>query len=476
MDDILVPESISSEEILIDPDSRTILLNDELMLGVESDEEAERLTFRCPKIVGDDVDLSEMNIYINYENANGEKNAYLCQDKSVDTDDVVFSWLLSRSVTKYHGTVNFIVCAKQSDDEGNILKEWNTTICKASVLTGLETTEVIEQENADIIESILKQIQNIEVGEVDINTQTVTFEESSEKQNIQSGETVSTLFGKIKKWFADLKQVAFSGSYTDLSNTPTIPSKTSDLTNDSNFVTNLQLSTKLDKNLGADNNGKYLSVGDNGAIVPTDLPDISEPYTLPQATATTLGGIKAKVKTDETVEVAIDSSTGKLYVPTYPEGGSGGSGVVEKEWQLFKTITFDGTSDRYEYTDLDFTEFLFEGIGLINETGNVESSVRINSYYSEEDTTGVQIAILDSQKNSSPSASKYQRAMAAYNGLYWVSYKTRQSNNEENYYTIYGEPLVPYSVDKSTGKCKKLVVLTLATYTAISGTLRIYAR
>lgn len=35
---------------------------------------------------------------------------------------------------------------------------------------------------------------------------------------------------------ADLATVATSGSYTDLSNKPTIPTKTSDLTNDSDFV------------------------------------------------------------------------------------------------------------------------------------------------------------------------------------------------------------------------------------------------
>lgn len=39
-------------------------------------------------------------------------------------------------------------------------------------------------------------------------------------------------------------------------------------------------------------------------------------YTVPQANATTLGGIKASAKTSsETVEVKIDTSTGKLYVP-----------------------------------------------------------------------------------------------------------------------------------------------------------------
>ena len=40
-----------------------------------------------------------------------------------------------------------------------------------------------------------------------------------------------------------LAAVATSGSYNDLSNKPTIPSKTSDLTNDSNFVTSSELAT-----------------------------------------------------------------------------------------------------------------------------------------------------------------------------------------------------------------------------------------
>lgn len=61
-----------------------------------------------------------------------------------------------------------------------------------------------------------------------------TFSMAISRANINSDEKYSTIFGKIKKWFADLKAVAFSGSYNDLSNTPT---KVSDFTNDSGFVT-----------------------------------------------------------------------------------------------------------------------------------------------------------------------------------------------------------------------------------------------
>lgn len=48
----------------------------------------------------------------------------------------------------------------------------------------------------------------------------------------------------------------------------------------------------------------------------------------PQATETTLGGIKAKAKTTESNEAAIDPITGKLYVSD--GGGSGGSLVNQK--------------------------------------------------------------------------------------------------------------------------------------------------
>lgn len=53
---------------------------------------------------------------------------------------------------------------------------------------------------------------------------TPTFSEASTRANISgSGETMATILGKIKKWFSDLKTVAFTGAYSDLSGTPTIP-------------------------------------------------------------------------------------------------------------------------------------------------------------------------------------------------------------------------------------------------------------
>lgn len=58
------------------------------------------------------------------------------------------------------------------------------------------------------------------VPNVATNDQTPTFTEASTRNNIASGEKLSVILGKIQKFFNDLKTVAFSGSYTDLTNKP----------------------------------------------------------------------------------------------------------------------------------------------------------------------------------------------------------------------------------------------------------------
>lgn len=72
---------------------------------------------------------------------------------------------------------------------------------------------------------------------------TATFAQASTRTNISTGEKLSVLFGKIAKWFTDLKTVAFTGSYNDLSNKPTIPTvptNVSAFTNDAGYLTQHQ--------------------------------------------------------------------------------------------------------------------------------------------------------------------------------------------------------------------------------------------
>ena len=64
--------------------------------------------------------------------------------------------------------------------------------------------------------------------------------------DIQGGGSESVAWGDITGK-PDFKAVATSGSYDDLTNKPAIPTKTSDLTNNSGFVNDYQLSGKQDK-------------------------------------------------------------------------------------------------------------------------------------------------------------------------------------------------------------------------------------
>lgn len=60
------------------------------------------------------------------------------------------------------------------------------------------------------------------VPNVSTNNQVPTFSQASSRINIASGETLTVILGKIMRYFADLKGVAFSGSYNDLSNRPSL--------------------------------------------------------------------------------------------------------------------------------------------------------------------------------------------------------------------------------------------------------------
>lgn len=145
--------------LMIDPETRTINVPDsERLFGVQSDEKAERKYFKCPKIVGNNINLATMNLYINYKSPNQadeEGDSYIVQDVVTSGDYITFSWVLGRNVTKYTDGIHFSVCAKKSNSDGTFTTEWNTTWAEGEVLEGLETTQQIAEKNKDLIEQLL---------------------------------------------------------------------------------------------------------------------------------------------------------------------------------------------------------------------------------------------------------------------------------------------------------------------------------
>ena len=154
---------------VIDAQSRTITVPEQYKLfGVENDKRVERVYFQCPKIVGDNQDLSQgYQLFINYQNANGDPDAYHIDDMSVEEDNITFSWLLEENVTKYKGSIKFAFGAIKPGDEllDPDKNRWNTTInTDCTCLIGLKSTQQVAESNPDALAQIWAAIDELKAG------------------------------------------------------------------------------------------------------------------------------------------------------------------------------------------------------------------------------------------------------------------------------------------------------------------------
>ncbi len=100
-----------------------------------------------------------------------------------------------------------------------LVQKWTET--SSSSVTGIKGVNEDSFRRGNVVLTA-KDVGAVSTGG-DTAENTTAFTAASARENLKSGEKHSILFGKIAKWFADLKAVAFSGSYNDLSNKPTIP-------------------------------------------------------------------------------------------------------------------------------------------------------------------------------------------------------------------------------------------------------------
>lgn len=161
----------------------------------------------------------------------------------------------------------------------------------------------------------------------DLATKVQTFTQANTRSNIESGETIATIFGKIRKWFADLKTVAFSGSYDDLIDKPTIGNGKVTI-----------------KQKGVEKGSFAMNQSGDATIELTD-----ENTTYGIATSATAGLVKSG--TDITVDadgnVSVKDNSHSHYYDSGPYyGESGKNGYVN-----FCTITFDS---RYQDEPFSF--------------------------------------------------------------------------------------------------------------------------
>lgn len=109
--------------------------------------------------------------------------------------------------------------------------DFTTSVNVGSVTTGEPGTSVSVTNSGTTKDAILDfVIPRGATGNIEnIDTATIDFSEASTRENINSGETIPTIFGKVQKWFSDLgtwyprinkiQQIDISNVFTNISST-----------------------------------------------------------------------------------------------------------------------------------------------------------------------------------------------------------------------------------------------------------------
>ena len=161
---------------------------------IQGDHCSERLTFEAPKTV-DGHDLTKCNVVqVHYINIGSSTNdgVYEVDDLTAEGDSVTMSWLISRNATMHAGSLNFLVKFKCTDEDGNIVYEWNTAVYAGiTVSNGIDNGAEIVEEYPDILAQWEARISALEEnggGGGGTAALIVTRDERSEKASHTSSE------------------------------------------------------------------------------------------------------------------------------------------------------------------------------------------------------------------------------------------------------------------------------------------------
>lgn len=152
----------NEEHIVIGRDRLAIIPESLRKIAVQFDHNVETLTFDCPRY-WDDTDFSTMKIAINYMRPDGVLGSYICEGATVDETDpniIHFEWKISSNVTPVKGTISFLVCIKEANEDQT---HWSSELNRDLYVTeGLNCDEVILSRYPDIVAQILNRMSAVE--------------------------------------------------------------------------------------------------------------------------------------------------------------------------------------------------------------------------------------------------------------------------------------------------------------------------
>ena len=185
------------------------------------------------------IDLKEADMTKSSQSLPGLYNRVVEEVKKVNKLAIVINAgdltpmaaIVNRTLNYYVITTNLYIFKINTNDILIIEEAGEVTIDVSIVPTLLSGTKIADYVIGTTEGSLYAPTQQTEIND---NTKSDHTTWSSDK--------IDTLLG-TKADSSSLATVATSGSYTDLSNKPNIPTKTSDLQNDSGFITSAQVPT-----------------------------------------------------------------------------------------------------------------------------------------------------------------------------------------------------------------------------------------
>jgi hypothetical protein len=283
------------EYLIIDPSTRKITIpKSEQLFGVYGEGNIERKHFKCPKIVGDNVDLSDCYIFVNYYTAKGLPGKYTVKDVKVDGENITFSWELKQHIfdANEDTSIYFAVEAKNKDK----VEVFRTSPATGKAKETIDTDTEIEETHADVILDLISRVDTLEKKPISEEQIEKSVKSYLEKNPIE--ETDPT----VPEWAKEEEKPTYTAEEVGaLPDTTEIPKNLSDLQDDAEHrtVTDTEKQSWNDK---SDFSGNYEDLHGKPTIptVPTRLPN-------PQALTITYGGKAHTYDGSEAIAITIET-------------------------------------------------------------------------------------------------------------------------------------------------------------------------
>lgn len=285
------------EYLIIDPSTRKITIpKSEQLFGVYGEGNIERKHFKCPKIVGDNVDLSDCYIFVNYYTAKGLPGKYTVKDVKVDGENITFSWELKQHIfdANEDTSIYFAVEAKNKDK----VEVFRTSPATGKAKETIDTDTEIEETHADVILDLISRVDTLEKEPISEEKIEKSVKSYLEKNPIEETDPTVPAWAK-----AEEKPTYTAEEVGALPDTTKIPKNLSDLQDDAEHRT-VTDTEKQSWNSKSNFSGNYEDLQGKPTIptVPTKLPN-------PQTLTITYGGKNHTYDGSEAIAITIETGS-----------------------------------------------------------------------------------------------------------------------------------------------------------------------